>query len=194
MISDRDSIALDEAVNFSGKNKLVYGIIFMKNWVLERLAANFPVPSGRVFLHRLRGIHIGKNVYIGYDVIFDRIHPEMITIEDYVEIGDRCIISAHSRGSLLLRDKYPRTVNPVTIRQGVWMAPGCIVLQGVEIGEKTVIGTGAVVNKSIPANCVAVGVPAKVIKKMDDSTVKNDKPGQSVTKTVAVPGPAAKTF
>jgi acetyltransferase-like isoleucine patch superfamily enzyme len=194
MISDRDSIALDEAVNFSGKNKLVYGIIFMKNWVLERLAANFPVPSGRVFLHRLRGIHIGKNVYIGYDVIFDRIHPEMITIEDYVEIGDRCIISAHSRGSLLLRDKYPRTVNPVTIRQGVWMAPGCIVLQGVEIGEKTVIGTGAVVTKSIPANCVAVGVPARVIKKMDDSAVKKDEPGQSVIKTVAAPGPAAKTI
>jgi acetyltransferase-like isoleucine patch superfamily enzyme len=194
MISDRDSIALDEAVNFSGKNKLVYGIIFMKNWVLERLAANFPVPSGRVFLHRLRGIRIGKNVYIGYDVIFDRIHPEMITIEDYVEIGDRCIISAHSRGSLLLRDKYPRTVNPVTIRQGVWMAPGCIVLQGVEIGEKTVIGTGAVVTKSIPANCVAVGVPARVIKKMDDSAVKKDEPGQSVIKTVAAPGPAAKTI
>ncbi len=192
MISDRDTIALDEAVSFSGKNKLVYGIIFMKNWALERLAANFPVPSGRVFLHRLRGIHIGKNVYIGYDVIFDRIHPEMITIEDYVEIGDRCIISAHSRGTLLLRDKYPRTVNPVTIRRGVWMAPGCIVLQGVEIGEKTVIGTGAVVNKSIPANCVAVGVPAKVIKKMDDSPAKKDEPATGNARIVTTPGTTAK--
>jgi acetyltransferase-like isoleucine patch superfamily enzyme len=193
MISDRDMIALDEAVNFSGRNKFVYGIIFMKNWILERLAANFPVPCGRVFLHRLRGIHIGKNVYIGYDVIFDRIHPEMITIEDYVEIGDRCIISAHSRGTLLLRDKYPRTVNPVTIRKGVWMAPGCIVLQGVEIGEKTVIGTGAVVNKSIPANCVAVGVPARVIKRMDDSTAKKDEPGQNTANFVTTPRPVAKT-
>ena len=60
-----------------------------------------------------------------------------------------------------------RSVQPVTIGRGVWMAPGCIVIQGVEIGENSVIGTGAVVTKSIPANCLAVGVPAKVVKKLD---------------------------
>ena len=104
-------------------------------------------------------------------MIFDRIHPEQITIEDYAEIGDRCIISAHSRGSLPLRNKYPRSVQPVKIGMGVWMAPGCIVIQGVEIGEKSVIGTGAVVTKSIPPNCLAVGVPAKVIKKFESDEV-----------------------
>jgi acetyltransferase-like isoleucine patch superfamily enzyme len=173
MISERDSIAFDEATKFSGKNKLVYGFIFFKNWCLERLASSFPVPSWRVKLHRLRGIKIGKNVYIGYDVIFDRIHPEQITIEDYVEIGDRSIISAHSRGTLLLRDLYPRSVQPVKIGKGTWIAPGCIILQGVEIGEKSVIGTGAVVNKSVPPHSVAVGVPAKVIKTMDDTNARN---------------------
>jgi acetyltransferase-like isoleucine patch superfamily enzyme len=128
------------------------------------LASNFPVPSWRVKLHRMRGINIGIDVYIGYDVIFDRIHPELITIDDFAEIGDRCIISVHSRGSLLLRDRYPRSVQPVNIGKGAWVAPACIILQGVTIGEKTVIGTGAVVTKSIPPNCVAVGIPAKVIK------------------------------
>ena len=59
------------------------------------------------------------------------------------------------------------SVQPVTIGSGVWMAPGCIVIQGVEIGENSVIGTGAVVTKSVPANCLAVGVPAKVVKKLD---------------------------
>ncbi len=59
-----------------------------------------------------------------------------------------------------------RSVQPVTIGSGVWMAPGCIVIQGVEIGENSVIGTGAVVTKSIPANCLAVGVPAKVVKRL----------------------------
>ena len=120
----------------------------------------------------MRGVNIGENVYIGYDVIFDRIHPELITIEDYAEIGDRCIISTHSRGTLPLRDQYPRRVNPVKIGRGVWIAPGCIVIQGVEIGANSVIGTGAVVNKSVPPNSLAVGVPAKVIKKLkigDDS-------------------------
>jgi acetyltransferase-like isoleucine patch superfamily enzyme len=167
MISERDSIAFGEAVEYSGKGKFSYAFTFFRNWFLERLASSFPVPSWRVRFHRMRGIKIGKDVYIGYDVIFDRIHPEQITIEDYVEIGDRCIISAHSRGTLMLRDRYPRVVNPVIIRKGVWIAPGCIIIQGVEIGEKSIIATGAVVTKSIPSNCLAAGVPAKVVKTFD---------------------------
>lgn len=167
MISDRDKTALQEISQLERQSKLSYGFRFLKNWTLERLAANFPVPSIRVKLHRMRGIKIGKEVYIGYDVIFDRIHPECITIEDYAEIGDRSIISAHQRGTKPLIDKYPRTVKPVRIEKGVWMAPGCIVIQGVTIGENAVIGTGSVVLWDIPANVVALGNPAKVIKKLD---------------------------
>ena len=168
MISERDKIAYDEASQFGNENRYLFALKFLKNWILERLACAFPIPSWRVQLHRMRGVNIGKDVYIGYNVIFDRIHPEYITIDDYAEIGDCCIISAHSRGTLLIRDKYPRTVKPVKIGRGVWVAPGCIIIQGVEIGEKSVIGTGAVVNKSIPSNSLAAGVPAKVIKSLDE--------------------------
>ena len=168
MLSNRDKIAFDEAVQFNKETTIIFAIKFFKNWILERLASAFPIPSWRVKLHRMRGINIGKNVYIGYDVIFDRIHPDCISIGDYAEIGDRCIISAHSRGTLPLRDKYPRTVKPVSIGQGVWIAPGCIIIQGVEIGNNSVIGTGSFVNRNIPANSVAVGVPARVIKKLDE--------------------------
>lgn len=168
MLSNRDKIAFNEAVQFNKDTNIIFAIKFFKNWILERLASAFPIPSWRVKLHRMRGINIGGNVYIGYDVIFDRIHPDCISIGDYAEIGDRCIISAHSRGTLPLRDKYPRTVKPVSIGQGVWIAPGCIIIQGVEIGNNSVIGTGSVVNRSIPANSVAVGVPARVIKKLDE--------------------------
>ena len=167
MISDRDKIAYNEVVEFYGGNKVVFAIKFLKNWLLERLASNFPIPSWRVNFHRMRGINIGKNVYIGYDVIFDRIHPELITIEDYAEIGVRCIISTHSRGSLPLRELYPRTTKSVKIGRGVWMPPGCIVIQGVEIGKNSVIGTGSVVLKSIPPNSLAMGFPARVIKKLE---------------------------
>ncbi len=168
MISERDKAAFEETVEYTGDSKFRFRLRFFRNWVLERMASNFPIPSWRVKMHRMRGINIGKNVYIGYDVVFDRIHPDCITIGDYAEIGDKCIISAHSRGSLPLRDKYPRSVQPVKIGSGVWMAPGCIVIQGVEIGDNSVIGTGAVVTKCIPANCLAVGVPAKVVKKLED--------------------------
>ena len=167
MISERDREAYRESVDYDKGNSLIFGLRFFKNWMLERIASNFPIPSWRTRLHRMRGINIGKNVYIGYDVVFDRIHPKCITIEDYAEIGDRCIISVHSRGTVPLRDLYPRTVKPVKIGMGAWIAPGSIIIQGVEIGEKSVIGTGSVVTKSIPPNSLAVGVPAKVVKRFD---------------------------
>ena len=167
MISDRDKIAFQEAVQYSKKSGFLFCMRFAKNWVLERIASSFPIPSWRVSLHRMRGVKIGKNVYIGYDVIFDRIHPELVTIEDYVEIGDRSIISVHSRGTLLLRGAYQREVKPVRIGRGAWIAPACIILPGVTIGEQAVVGTGSVVTRSIPPRSVAVGVPAKVIKNLD---------------------------
>lgn len=90
-------------------------------------------------------------------------------LSEYKVIGstDRCILSAHSRGTLPLLNKYPRNEAPVKVGKDVWMASECIVIQGVDIGDNSVIGTGAVVNKNIPANSLAVGVPAKVIKKLD---------------------------
>ena len=175
MVSDRDKQAFNEAARCSKTNRVWFAVRFGKNWILERVASSFPIPSWRVALHRLRGIKIGKNVYIGYDVIFDRIHPELITIEDCAEIGDRCIISAHSRGSLLLLDAYPRDTEAVKIGRGAWIAPGCIILQGVEIGERSVIGTGSVVIRSIPNNSVAVGVPARVMKTIDANSEPKEK-------------------
>ena len=166
MIFNKDKAAIQEIAHIENQSQIRYGMRFLKNWILERIASSFPIPYIRVMLHRMRGINIGKEVYIGYDVIFDRIHPECITIEDYVDIGDRCIISAHQRGTKPLRDKYPRTVKPVKIGKGVWISPGCIVIQGVEIGENTVIGTGSVVLWDIPPNTVALGNPARPMKKL----------------------------
>ena len=53
---------------------------------------------------------------------------------------------------------------PVEIKDNVWIGGGCILLAGVTIGENSVIGAGSVVTRSIPANCVAVGNPCKVIR------------------------------
>lgn len=53
---------------------------------------------------------------------------------------------------------------PITVEDNVWIGGGCIILAGVTIGSGSVIGAGSVVTKSIPANCIAVGNPCKVIK------------------------------
>jgi acetyltransferase-like isoleucine patch superfamily enzyme len=166
MYDYRDQQALDEVLQDRKGNKFLFFLWFAKNWFLERFASIAPVPSWRVMFHRWRGVRIGKNVYIGYDVIFDRIYPEMIVIEDFVEIGDRSIISAHSRGSLILRDVYKREVKGVQIKRGAWIMPGCIIVPGVSIGELAVIATGAVVTKSVPDKQLFAGVPAKFVKEL----------------------------
>ena len=83
------------------------------------------------------------------------------------EIDDRCILSTHSRGSLTTRDAYPRSTAPIKIGRGVCINPGCIITQGVEIGENSIIGTGSVVSRNISPNTLALGFTARVIKKLE---------------------------
>lgn len=167
VISNRDKVTFNEIADHYHSNKLLLGLKYFKNWVLERLASCVPVPTWRVKFHRMRGVNLGKNVYVGYDVVFDRIHPELITVGDYSEIGDRCILSAHSRGSLTTRQAYPRSMEPIIIGRGVSVNPGCIITQGVEIGDNSIIGIGSVVTRDISPNSLALGYPAKVVKKLD---------------------------
>lgn len=61
------------------------------------------------------------------------------------------------------RDKL-EAAEPITIEDNVWLGGGAIVLPGVRIGANSVIGAGAVVTKDVPANVVAVGNPARVIR------------------------------
>ena len=56
---------------------------------------------------------------------------------------------------------------PVEIEDNVWIGGGSIILPGVTIGENSVIGAGSIVNRSIPANCVAVGNPCRVIREFE---------------------------
>lgn len=167
LASDRDTTAFAEVARDRGKSRLSVALRYAVGWFLERLAGVAPIPSWRAALHRLRGVRIGRNVYIGYDVIFDRLYPERITIEDYAEIGDRCIITAHQRGSLLLRKAFPREIKPVTIKRGAWVMPGVIIVPGITIEEFGIVATGAVVNKDVPSGTLVGGVPAKVIRKLD---------------------------
>ncbi len=177
LFSEMEHHELHDAAESLGLSETRFALRFLKNWFFEWLAGFCPIPSWRLALHRWRGVRIGENVYIGYGVIFDRVYPELITIDDYAVVADRCIISAHSGGATLLRSAYPREVKPVRIGRGAWLSPACKVIMGVEIGELSVIGTGAVVTHSIPPRSVAVGVPARVIKTLDIKEPGPERPG-----------------
>lgn len=121
----------------------------------------------------------GKNIFIGNDVVIGMnctfVDNNPIRIGDRVMIAsnvqiytashpvlpqERLMLDWKERGTTFFRT-YAR---PVEIKNNVWIGGGCILLPGVTIGENSVIGAGSVVTRPIPADCVAVGNPCKVMR------------------------------
>ncbi len=128
-----------------------------------------------------------KNINITFPTL---IHPSvLIGNRKYNHIGNGCIICAGVMITIntIINDfvilnlsctvghdtvigKYTSfmpTVNisgEVNIGEGVYVGTGAKIINQIEIGNNTIVGAGAVVSKSLPSNCTAVGVPAKVIK------------------------------
>ena len=84
-----------------------------------------------------------------------------IDIGNNVRIGANCVIAD---GDFHLDDPRVGAPKPVTIHDNVWLGYGVIVMKGVTIGKNSIVGMNSVVTKDIPANSVAAGSPAKVIK------------------------------
>lgn len=146
-----------------------YGIRFLWRFFLDKLIFFTPVKPWRTAMHRWRGVRIGKGVYIGHEVIFDRVFPDLITIGDHSAIGDRAIITAHANipSDTILKKIYPRNIKPTTIGKGVWIMPGVTICPGVTVGDEAVVATGAVVTKDVPPRTLVAGVPAKVVKDLN---------------------------
>lgn len=103
-------------------------------------------------------ITIGSNVLIASNVqIYTATHP--------VELADRLTPNWSAESGEYFCRTYAL---PVTIGDGCWIGGGAIILPGVTIGRGTVIGAGSVVTKDIPENCVAVGNPCRVIRKINE--------------------------
>jgi acetyltransferase-like isoleucine patch superfamily enzyme len=91
---------------------------------------------------------------------------------DEIVVGDNCMIANNAYiTDSDWHDVYNRIIMgrtaPVHIANNVWIGDSAIVCKGVAIGENSIIGAGAVVVDSIPADCVAAGNPARVVKQLD---------------------------
>ena len=111
----------------------------------------FIAPFGntlRPFIHKLRGVKVGNNVWISLYVYLDEIHPECITIGDNSTIGIRTSIISHTYFGL------PKKNNPqkVVIGKNVYIGPHCLILPNVKIGDGAVIKGGTVITRNIPPN------------------------------------------
>jgi len=118
-------------------------------------------------------IIIGDNVVCNSDVHIGAINK--IIIGNNVLMASRIYISDHSHGNIAFNDleKTPAarplySKGPVIIEDNVWIGEGVCILPGVTIGENCIIGANAVVNKSFPKNSVVAGIPARLIKTLDN--------------------------
>lgn len=150
----------------SSAKKLRYTLVQLWRFSLSRLAFFVPFKGWRATMYRWSGVRIGRRVYIGHDMLFDRAFPEQITIGDDTAIGDRCTITAHGciPTQTPLKEVYPLTVKPVNIGSRVWIMPNVTIIYGVTVGDEAVIATGSVVTRDVPPRTLVAGIPAKVIK------------------------------
>lgn len=112
------------------------------------------------------GISIGERSFINYNcTILDGAY---VTIGNDVKIGPNCQIYTPQHPLDFKERRGTReTSYPVTIGDDTWLGGGVIVCPGVNIGRRCVIGAGSVVVDDIPDDSMAVGVPARVIRKLN---------------------------
>ena len=135
----------------------------------------------------LYGCEIGDETRIG----------SFVEIQKNARVGRRCKISSHSficegvtiedevfigHGVIFINDIYPRatradgrvqteadwTVVPTIVRRGASIGSGATILAGIEIGARAIIGAGAVVTKDVPAGAIVAGVPARLLRFLED--------------------------
>jgi acetyltransferase-like isoleucine patch superfamily enzyme len=130
------------------------------NRILHSIARQIPGSGSlRPYLHRLRGVLVGKDVFIGDDVYIDNEYPECIEIHDGASISMRALLIAHTRGPgriILERDSF---VGPNAV-------VCCYAGRVIRIGEGSVVAAGAVVTRSVPARTLVAPPPSRPVAKL----------------------------
>ena len=161
---------------YQGPGKVYIGdnLVFRSGDGLNALSRNI---RGMIFTETNGVIRIGNNVGISSACLWAK---NEIFIGDNVNIGADCLImdtDAHPHDVLQRRREYCKSVGeteykkcilsaPIIIEDDVWVGARCQILKGVHIGSRSIIAAGSVVNKDIPSDVIAGGVPCKVIKSL----------------------------
>jgi acetyltransferase-like isoleucine patch superfamily enzyme len=117
------------------------------------------LPGGagvRVVLHRLRGVRIGKDVWIGYQALIETGYPNLVSIGDRAIIGVRSTIIGHFQ-----------EVRGVRIKDDVYIGACAVILPGVTLGKGAIVAAGSVVTASVPPMTVVQGNPAKRVARCE---------------------------
>jgi len=114
----------------------------------------------------------GQNTYLGDRAFLNAmcavIDNNEVRIGDHVMIGP--LVQIYTAAHLLeaeARNRGAEVARPIVVEDNVWVGGGAILLPGVRVGRNAVVGAGAVVSRSVPANTVVAGNPARVIREIE---------------------------
>jgi len=142
--------------NQSSGEKMAAG----KTTIMRFFGMYAPLQSVRIAMYRKAGVKIGKVFVFGTNIFIDFGREYDVTIGDDVGIAGFDQIYAHSNVLWGIKGEG----GSVVIKDGATIGVNVVILPGVTIGENARIGACSLVNKNIPDNCIAVGVPARPIK------------------------------
>lgn len=121
-------------------------------------------------------IHVGNDVFFNYNCTLLDISP--ITLEDGVWLGANVTIATPCHPLIAderINQNYPDGYHdleyskPVRIQKNAWIASNVVICGGVTIGEGAIVGAGSIVTRDIPAGCIAVGNPCRVLRQIDEN-------------------------
>lgn len=172
-----------------GKNFRVFNHLYLKIHVgaLVQIGNNCTIMSGAglnplsrniktcIYMGKKATLKLGNDVGISSSTLWVK---ESVSIGNSVAIGADCIIMDTDAHNLDWKircseetNEYGESVDmvtaasaPIVIEDNVLVGARCIILKGVTIGARSIIGSGSIVTKDIPSDCIAAGNPCKVIK------------------------------
>lgn len=117
-------------------------------------------------------LYLGNNVYINFGL--SMVDDANIYIDSNTMLGPNVslITAGHMIAPQFRKNKRYQFILSIHIKENCWLGANVTVLPGVTIGKNSVIGAGSVVTKDIPDNIVAVGVPCKVLRPINDHDLK----------------------
>jgi maltose O-acetyltransferase len=116
-------------------------------------------------------IEVGDDVYIGMGATFLASNSKIILGNkimcgpNVTMMGGDHNVSVIGKFMFDVKEKLPENDLPIIIKDDVWIGTGVIILKGVTIGRGSIVAAGSLVNKDIPPYSIAVGIPARIVKK-----------------------------
>ncbi|MCP2281433.1 maltose O-acetyltransferase [Promicromonospora umidemergens] len=118
-----------------------------------------------LFVDYGENVHIGPRTFVNYNLTALDVATITIGADCQLGPGVQLLTPTHPVEPQPRRDKLEAAL-PIVIGDNVWLGGGVIVCPGVTIGDNTVVGAGAIVTRDLPANVVAVGNPARVVREI----------------------------